>query len=519
MVKKSSAVPATFNEPATPISGPQVVIDGDSHINNFGLYETPQRNVVVDINDFDEATIGPWEWDLKRLVASVNVAGRENGLDAEERRSAVMRCVGGYSLNTQRLMKLGVLETWSLFAYAELERNEAVLKSVGIQIGNKFRAVVKKVLSKAQRTHSETLLAKVARRQANGGWRFVEAPPILTGLDNATRQKVISSLTEYGETLPPEYRNMLHRYSVADVCHRVVGVGSVGMRAYLVLLFGNGDADPLFLQVKEAVAPAHAPYLPPPPMRIQHEGRRVVGAQRLRPLKVATVLRFSESDTSEKGIDAPIGSVVGGTLGLLAFLLASTFGMAASRFDTRRQLLLDEVNAIGTCYLRADLVTQPERVEIRKRLREYVHLRAEAVKQPQTLPQVLARSETLHDELWSQALLVAKKDSNSEMHALFVDSLNEVIDFHAKRVVVGQYHIPDVIWLALYVVSMLSMTGVGYQFGRAGSRDFAISFCLALAFAIVIYLIADLDRVYEGTLQVSQQPMIGLDRKLGASAP
>ena len=256
---------------------------------------------------------------------------------------------------------------------------------MGIQIGNKFRAVVKKVLSKAQRTHSETLLAKVARRQANGGWRFVEAPPILTGLDNATRQKVISSLTEYGETLPPEYRNMLHRYSVADVCHRVVGVGSVGMRAYLVLLFGNGDADPLFLQVKEAVAPAHAPYLPPPPMRIQHEGRRVVGAQRLRPLKVATVLRFSESDTSEKGIDAPIGSVVGGTLGLLAFLLASTFGMAASRFDTRRQLLLDEVNAIGTCYLRADLVTQPERVEIRKRLREYVHLRAEAVKQPQTL--------------------------------------------------------------------------------------------------------------------------------------
>lgn len=265
----------------TPISGPQVLIDGDAHINNFGLYGTPQRDVVIDINDFDEATLGPWEWDLKRLVASVNVAGRENGLDAEERHSAVMRCVGGYSLNAQRLMTLGILETWSLFAYAELERNEAVFKSVGIQIGNKFRAVVKKVLTKAQRTHSEALLSKVARRQADGGWRFVEDPPILTSLDETTKQKVIVSLTEYGETLPPEYRFLLRRYSVADVCHRVVGVGSVGTRAYLVLLFGNGDDDPLFLQVKEAVAPAHAAYLPPLPMRIKHEGRRVTGTQRM----------------------------------------------------------------------------------------------------------------------------------------------------------------------------------------------------------------------------------------------
>ncbi len=265
----------------TPISGLQVVIDGDAHINNFGLYGTPQRDVVIDINDFDEATIGPWEWDLKRLVASVNVAGRENGLDAEERHSAVMQCVGGYSLNTQRLMKLGILETWSLFAYAELERNEAVLKSVGIEIGNKFRAVVKKVLAKAQRTSSATLLEKVARRQADGGWRFVEDPPILTSLDEVTKQEIVASLTEYAETLPPEYRIMLHRYSVADVCHRVVGVGSVGTRAYLVLLFGNGDDDPLFLQVKEAVAPAHAPFLPPADFRVNHEGFRVVRAQRV----------------------------------------------------------------------------------------------------------------------------------------------------------------------------------------------------------------------------------------------
>lgn len=264
----------------TPISGPQVMIDGDAHISNFGLYGTPQRDVVVDINDFDEGTVGPWEWDLKRLVASVNVAGRENGLDAQERRQAVMQCVGGYSLNCQRLMKMGVLETWSLFGYADLERNEATLKQYGVQIGNKSRAIVKKVLGKALRTTQTAQLAKVARRQADGGWRFVEDPPILSSLDEATRQKVTASLTEYAETLPKEYRVMLHRYSVADVCHRVVGVGSVGMRAYLVLLFGNGDDDPLFLQVKEVAAAAYAPYVPPLAARVAHEGYRVVTLQR-----------------------------------------------------------------------------------------------------------------------------------------------------------------------------------------------------------------------------------------------
>jgi uncharacterized protein (DUF2252 family) len=264
----------------TPISGPQVLIDGDAHINNFGLYGTPQRDVIIDINDFDEATIGPWEWDLKRLVASVNVAGRENGFDTDERRSAVMQCVNGYATNALRLMDRGILETWSLFAYAEVERNAEKLEEAGIEVSSKFRALLKKVLSKARRTNSETLLEKVARRQADGGWRFVEDPPILTLLNDEIKQKVIVSLVQYAETLEPEYRFMLHRYSVADVCHRIVGVGSVGLRAYLVLLFGNGDEDPLFLQVKEATTPAHAAYLPEVNFRVPHEGKRIVTLQR-----------------------------------------------------------------------------------------------------------------------------------------------------------------------------------------------------------------------------------------------
>ena len=112
----------------TPTCGVQVAIDGDAHINNFGLYGTPQRDVVIDLNDFDESIFGPWEWDLKRLVASVNVAGRENGLSRKERRRAVSKCVGGYAFNIRRLMQLGVLETWSLNSYADLERTMPVLK-------------------------------------------------------------------------------------------------------------------------------------------------------------------------------------------------------------------------------------------------------------------------------------------------------------------------------------------------------------------------------------------------------
>jgi uncharacterized protein (DUF2252 family) len=264
----------------TPISGLEVAIDGDAHINNFGLYGTPQRDVVIDINDFDEATLGPWEWDLKRLVASVNVAGRENGLNRKERRRAVAKCVGGYALNSHRMSEMGVLDIWSIFAYADIERLAPLVKQGGIQIGNQFQAVLRKTLAKARRTTSQTLLAKVARRQADGGWRFIEEPPVLTHIDDETKEKVVVSLVDYAETITDEIRYMLKRYSVADVAHRVVGVGSVGVRAYLVLLFGNGDQDPLFLQVKEALPPAHAPYLPSLKQRVPHEGHRVSRGQR-----------------------------------------------------------------------------------------------------------------------------------------------------------------------------------------------------------------------------------------------
>jgi len=258
----------------TPSNGIRVIMDGDAHINNFGLYGTPQRDVIFDLNDFDEATIGPWEWDLKRLVASVNVAARENGMDRQERTEAVMTAVKGYRENMRRTQSMGVLDVWYLHAYPE---NENPI----IQRDAKTSAVIKKCLAKAKSQTNATLLAKTAERSTNGGWRLREDPPILTRVDDDTREKVILGLEEYTQGLPAERRFMLRRYNVADVGHRVVGVGSVGTRAYLALLFGNDDNDPLFLQVKEATSPAHAPYLPTHTKRyVEHDGQRVVLGQR-----------------------------------------------------------------------------------------------------------------------------------------------------------------------------------------------------------------------------------------------
>src|SRR5207302_3645796 len=257
----------------SPISGIPVIIDGDAHLNNFGFYGTPQREVVFDLNDFDEVTIGPWEWDLKRLAASVNVAGRENGLTRRERAAAVQRAVEGYRLNMNRLESMGLLEIWYLHAYPG--RLNPLIK-----IDPKSKAVFKKVLAKALTTDNKALVPKVAERRHDGSWMFREDPPVLTRVSASTKTKVIDALNRYSDTLPRERRFMLSRYHVLDVAHRVVGVGSVGTRAYLVLLFGNGDNDPLFLQVKEASLPAHGPYVPQLPNEFLHNGKRVVLGQK-----------------------------------------------------------------------------------------------------------------------------------------------------------------------------------------------------------------------------------------------
>jgi len=211
--------------------------------------------------------------------------------------------------------------------------------------------------------------------------------------------------------------------------------------------------------------------------------------------------------------EAPVGAMVGGTLGLLAFILAFTFSLAASRFEARRQILLQEANAIGTAYLRAGMLSEPMRTDARNLLREYVDVRLEAV-QPGKLDQAMAKSEELHSRLWAVASTAAEKEKNV-ITSLYIQSLNQVIDLHATRVMAGvRSRVPGIIWIVLYLLLILVMVMLGYQSGLAKSRRSIAVLALVIGFSSVLYLIADLDRPGQGLLQTSQEAMTDLRRTM-----
>jgi hypothetical protein len=215
--------------------------------------------------------------------------------------------------------------------------------------------------------------------------------------------------------------------------------------------------------------------------------------------------------------EQPVGAMVASILGLLALVLAFTFSLAASRFDARRQTVLEEANAIGTTFLRARLLPEPEGSESALLLREYVDVRIRSVQQNKP-EAAIARSEALHELLWREAGAAAEKDRNSIITGVYVQSLNNLIDLHAKRILVGiRSRIPLVIWVCLFGLAMLSMTSVGYQCGLSATRRSPAMPGLVLAFAVVLSLIADLDRGQEGLLQVSQQAMLDVQRSMQPS--
>lgn len=215
--------------------------------------------------------------------------------------------------------------------------------------------------------------------------------------------------------------------------------------------------------------------------------------------------------------DAPVGAAVGSTLGLLAFLLAFTFGMAATRYDTRKQIVLQEANAIGTTYLRTDFLPLSGGDEARSLLREYAALRAGGANAIMGAEGV-SKTADLHHRLWAIAA-GSVVDSDSIATGLFIQSLNEMIDLDAVHLTALRNRIPDTIWLMLFVVTVSSMVALGYQFGLTGVRSWTTMILLALVFTFVILLIADLDRPQAGWLQVSQQPIIDLLNTIAEPAP
>jgi len=216
--------------------------------------------------------------------------------------------------------------------------------------------------------------------------------------------------------------------------------------------------------------------------------------------------------------DSSIGSAVAAILGLLAFLLAFTFNSTAERFLQRKALLLDEVNAISTTYLRADLLPHTYQRKSQRLLAEYAAIRDFDPKNIEDFTQRLERSEAIQDALWKMVAELKNENYDGVLLGKYMDSLNQVIDFNTSRIHVGtRYRIPLPIWAALALVTSLAMFGIGFQLGAGQRGSPQITLALALSFSVVILLIADLDRSGEGWLIVDQLPMSELNAELQAA--
>ncbi|MEV7870787.1 DUF2252 domain-containing protein [Streptomyces sp. NPDC088124] len=265
----------------TPTSGLRAQLCGDAHLLNFRLLASPERNLLFDINDFDETLPGPWEWDVKRLAASMVIAGRENGYTAAERAAIVRGTVRSYREEMRRLAGLPQLAVW--YAKADAAQLEAVASG---RLRQRGRKQVSRALAKARTRDSLQAFGKLTR-VVEGRRRIVAVPPVvmpmtdlLPDLQRAELEGMMRDLiSRYGRTLRPDHRHLLQQFALVDVARKVVGVGSVGTRCWIILLVGRDSGDPLFLQAKEADESVLAAYAGKSEFSTQ--GERVVTGQRL----------------------------------------------------------------------------------------------------------------------------------------------------------------------------------------------------------------------------------------------
>ncbi|WP_406088373.1 DUF2252 domain-containing protein [Kitasatospora purpeofusca] len=274
---RGSAAVMAADLAAVPDTGITVQLCGDAHLLNFGVYASPERALLFDVNDFDETYPGPFEWDVKRLAASVAVAARDNGHNEEQVRRAALTAAQGYATAVRRLAGMGELDVW----YARIDI-EDILPLVG---KGSRRKRVEANLGKARRRTSLQAFGKLTEKGEDGRRRIVNDPPLIERLPEDELRLVGKIYGDYRATLAEDRRVLLDRFQLVDVARKVVGVGSVGTRCFILLLSGRDESDPLFLQIKEAgrsVLEEHLPVSrPSAEAPVVHGGRRVVTGQHL----------------------------------------------------------------------------------------------------------------------------------------------------------------------------------------------------------------------------------------------
>jgi len=264
-----------------PHTGLHVQLCGDAHLSNFGGFASPERELILDINDFDETLPGPWEWDLKRLAASIEIAGRERNFKTKERRSLVLATVAEYHRAMREFAEKGNLEMWYL--HLNLETFQSRWK-----MSARPKAIKTLEDEFEQGIHRDNLRAfeKLTTR-IDGKLRIAAHPPLVVPIDDLVpddrkaefEETMLLLIRKYRSTLQPDRRQLLENFKYVHIARKVVGVGSVGMRAWIILMVGRDELDPLFLQVKEAQASVLEAYLPKSIYR--DSGQRVVEGQRL----------------------------------------------------------------------------------------------------------------------------------------------------------------------------------------------------------------------------------------------
>jgi uncharacterized protein (DUF2252 family) len=279
---RGAALPMASDLAAAPVSGLTVQACGDAHLSNFGLFGSAERRLVFDLNDFDETLPGPWEWDVKRLAASMEIAARDNGFPRKKRQGIVLSTVAGYREAMRNFAGMSNLDVW--YASADIDRLRA---EFGPALSGKQLKRVNTGVAQARTKDSMQAVSKLTRT-VDGRPRIISEPPLLVPIDELitarARRKsyeaeVSGLLSSYRRTLATDRRHLLDQFEFADMARKVVGVGSVGTRCWIVLMLGRDTGDPLFLQVKEAEQSVLSHFAPS--SRYANQGQRVVAGQQL----------------------------------------------------------------------------------------------------------------------------------------------------------------------------------------------------------------------------------------------